>query len=117
MAQVLAVSMYGMRDLLVEGLRSLALAFSNTSAHIHREERKCFRSTQTPTVVKPAPNILGLLWNALQNSDPDEIRQSFCISGDSQNEADGIHSRVEQASTNTDMDCLYPWCKKKGSLL
>ena len=56
MAQVLAVSMYGMRDLLVEGLKSLALAFSNTSAHIHREERKCFRSTQTPTVVKPAPN-------------------------------------------------------------
>ncbi|KAK3780283.1 hypothetical protein RRG08_006189 [Elysia crispata] len=48
--------MYGMRELLVEGLTRLAPAFSNTSVHIHREERKCFRSTQTPAVVKSATN-------------------------------------------------------------
>ena len=47
---------YGMRELLVVGLTRLVPAFSNTSADIHREERKCCRSPQTPAVAKTTTN-------------------------------------------------------------
>ena len=102
---------YGMRELLVVGLTRLVPAFSNTSATFTERKKKCCRSPQTPAVAKTTTNTS---WDffGMHNKNLTRmkyVKAFFFISGHSQIEADGIHSRVEQASSNIEIFTTSKW--------
>ena len=54
-------------------------------------------------------HVLALLWYALNTLGLTEIMQTYFVSGHSQNEADGVHSRIEQTSDKIDIFTTPQW--------